>query len=136
MDHIQEHYRLYLVWDSVRYDQDHIASFTGAWFEGPVVQHAAQIQPNDNIRLDFTQDNLTTGLFLPDSFFVAVLRWKEVRYQDGRVTLCAATLDHNIAGTLRNLQQVERFVIDCSAHEEYQHIKTLVYPAWVVTKGT
>jgi hypothetical protein len=127
-----EGYQLFFNWAGLRYDKD-IAFFKKAWFSGPVLQRAAQIQPNDYLDLDFSSQNFTTALFIPDNFFIARLRWGALEYKDDRVVLKKCSLNHNKAGSLKDLQSGFKFLIDCSRHEEYMHQKFLVYPAWVMT---
>jgi hypothetical protein len=128
---IQNAYKLYFRWKRIRYEKD-TAFFTGAYFTGPVLVKAAEIQPQDHIDLDFTVQNKNTGLFLPKHFYIARLSWKDVTYKDDRVELKKCTLNHNKAGSLKDLENSFSFVIDCSRHDELMHRKILVYPAWVM----
>lgn len=130
---IQERYKLLFKWEGIRYE-DEVASFDKSWFEGPVLKIAAPIEQDNFMDLDFTKQNQTSNLFLPDGYYIARLRWKSVTYGDGVVELGNCTLTHNKAGTLRNLENGFHFAIDCSAHEEYFHRKTLVYPAFAINK--
>lgn len=128
---VEEKYTLYFNWVGADYTGE-VTSFAEAWFDGPVLADAAQISPNDNLQLDFTKQNFNTPLFLPDSFFIASLAWKEVEYKDDKVLLKDCTLSHNKAGTLKEIKDDFRFLIDCSSHEFEVHYKMLVYPAWVL----
>lgn len=128
---VPEAYQLFFSWEEIRYE-DSVAVFKEAWFEGPVIANALQLQPNDHIDLDFTQQNLNVGLFLPKNFFIARLQWKEVEYKEDRILLKGCMLSHNVGGSLRNLEQDFRILIDCSKHEEYTHRNFLVYPSWVL----
>ena len=131
---VTERYQLFLNWYGLKYNGD-IAIFNEAWFEGPVLQDAAQIQPNDYINLDFTKQNIDTSLFLPSGFFIARLAWEIVTYKDNKVILGSCTLSHNKAGSLKELEDGFKFLIDCSKHEEYLHNNHLVYPAWALSPG-
>ncbi len=128
---VMEGYQLYFNWEGIRYESD-TAVFKKAWLEGPVLQKAARIQATDFIDLDFTQQNLNTELFLPQNFFIARLRWKDVEYEEGQVVLKECTLNHNRSGSLKDLQDGYKFLIDCARHEEYLHNNILVYPSWVM----
>lgn len=128
---IRERYKLLFKWEGIRYEND-IAFFAKAWFEGPVLKIAAPVASDNFMDLDFTKQNEQSGLFLPKHYYIARLRWKEVTYKDNKVWLSNCALMHNRAGTLRNIKKSHYFVIDCSAHEEYFHRKTLVYPALVI----
>ena len=128
---VLEWYRLYLNWEGVFYTGD-VATFKLAWFDGPVLSDAARILPNDYLQLDFTRQNDDVPIFLTEHFFIAELAWKEVEYLGDRVYLKDCTLSHNKAGTLKELKDGFRILIDCSSHEEYQHYQFLLYPAWVL----
>jgi hypothetical protein len=131
---VSEPYRLFFNWYGLKYNGD-LASFNEAWFEGPVLQNAARIQDNDYISLDFTSQNNDTGLFLPTGFFIAKLSWEIVNYSEDKITLGSCILSHNKAGSLKELEDGFRFLIDCSKHEEHLHNNTLVYPAWALSSG-
>jgi hypothetical protein len=128
---VQEVYQLFFNWQGMKYSKD-VATFKKAWFDGPVLARAAQIEPNNYISLDFSLQNFQTNLFLPDNFFIARLSWKDVEYKDNKVILKKCSLLHNKAGSLKELKDGFKFLIDCSQHEEYMHRKMLVYPAWVL----
>jgi hypothetical protein len=128
---VKEIYQLFFQWKGLKYNGD-VATFKKAWFSGPVLQIAAKINPDTYMDLDFTRQNLDTKLFLPSNFYIARLRWKEVEYKDGDVTLKGCVLQHNKSGSLRELKNGLRFLIDCSGHDERIHHKMLVYPAWVL----
>jgi hypothetical protein len=128
---VPEGYQLFFSWEGIRYEKE-VALFKSAWFEGPVIKNALQLQPNDKIDLDFTAQNLNVDLFLPQNFFIAKLSWKEVEYKDDKILLKGCMLSHNVGGSLKNLQDDYRILIDCSKHEEYMHRNFLVYSSWVL----
>lgn len=128
---VKELYRLFFQWKGLKYNGG-VATFKKAWFSGPVLARAAQINPNTYIDLDFTSQNVDTKLFLPKGFFIARLQWKDVEYKDEEIILKGCVLLHNKAGSLKELKSGLRFLIDCSGHEERTHHKMLVYPAWVL----
>ena len=47
-------YRLELRWDTVEYPEADVAVLKGAYFTGPVLKEAAQIQGDDQLMLDMT----------------------------------------------------------------------------------
>jgi hypothetical protein len=128
---VREPYKLFFLWKGIVYNGN-VATFTETQFTGPVLKRAEKINPDTYIDLDFTAQNLGTGLFLPRTFYIARLQWKGVEYKDDIVLLKDCTLVHNKAGSLKTLQDGFRFLIDCSGHESYRHHKMLVYPAWVL----
>lgn len=119
-------YRLELHWDSVDY-ADEVALLKGAYFTGPVLREAAQIQPNDELTLDMTGQHL---IFIPD-YYQGVLKWQGVDYVGDRVFLKGATLKGKHVNSIETLKDNEWILIDCSQHEEEKHPFNLVYWAEV-----
>ena len=48
-----DRYRLELHWESVEYEQEGVCKVKGAYFSGPALIEAAEINPNDYLKLDF-----------------------------------------------------------------------------------
>jgi hypothetical protein len=128
---VKEWYKLFFSWTGIVYNGD-IATFASARFSGPVLKRAQKINPDTYIDLDFSYQNANTSLFLPRTFYVARLEWKEVEYKDDTVLLKDCTLLHTKTGSLKSLQDGFQFLIDCSGHEAHRHHTMLVYPAWVL----
>jgi len=128
---VVEKYKLFFNWRGIKYENK-VATFKRAWFAGPVITSALQVQSNDFLDLDFSLQNNDASLFLPKNFYVARLFWKDVEYKGDTVSLKGCTLSHNVGGTLRNLEDGFKFLIDCKNHEETTHRRFLVYPAWVL----
>lgn len=126
-----ESHKLILNWDSIKYEGE-VAILDQAQFSGPVLQISEQISPNDSINLDFTEQNMQVGIFIPKHYYIATLRWENIEYKEGIVYLYNSKLEHSKVGSLKNLQENMSLVIDCSKHEMHSHYKFLVYPAWVV----
>jgi hypothetical protein len=129
--YVLDSYKLYFRWNGLHYDRG-VTSFIKAWFYGPVLLGASKIQDNDFLDLDYTKQNLNTGLFVPKDFYIARLSWKTVTYIEDIVLLEECKLSHNKAGSLSNLKEGSSFLIDCSNHDETRHAKHLVYPAAVL----
>ena len=124
-------YRLELHWDTVSYNDDDVASLHGAYFMGPVLKDAAQIQPNDKLILDMTEQHM---IFIPE-YYQATLKWGEVTYKEDRVFLKNATVKGKHINSLETLKDNEWVLIDCSDHEEKKHPFHLVYFAQVRREG-
>ena len=85
---VMQKYRLELHWDTVEYPTEDMASLKKAYFMGPVLKEAAQINPNDQLMLDMTYQHM---IFVPE-YYQALLQWKGVEYRDGKVFLKGTTL--------------------------------------------
>lgn len=123
-------YRLELHWDTVEYPTDDVAVLKGAYFTGPVLKEAAQIQGDDQLMLDMTQQHM---IFVPD-YYQAVLKWKGVEYKDDKVFLKTATIKGKHVNSIETLDSDDFILIDCREHEEKTHAYHLVYWAQVCKK--
>lgn len=131
--YIPERYRLVFSWEGLHYEGND-ARFTRAGFSGPVIALMARVNDNDHIDLDFTEQNKSSGLFIPHHYYIARLSWAEVSYKSWGIELMNVTLSHHKTGSLRELTDKMRFYIDCSRHEHHTHHKFLVYQAWVINE--
>lgn len=127
---IANKYRLELHWDRIEYDEE-LALPKGAYFSGPVLKEAAQIQPDDELILDMTNQHL---VFIPD-YYQATMKWKEVDYKQDRVFLKDVTIRGKHVNSIETLKDTDWIIIDCSQHEQEKHPYHLVYFS-EVRKGT
>jgi len=116
-------YRLELHWDKVEYNRDDVAVLKGAYFEGPVLQEAAQLNEEDSLVLDMTKQHM---LFMPD-YYQATLRWKGLDYKDGRIYLKEASIKGKYVNSIEALRNDDWLLIDCTEHEMATHVFHLVY---------
>ena len=123
-------YRLELHWDSVDYNREDVAVLRGAYFTGPVLKNAAQINQEDELILDMTQQHL---VFVPD-YYQATLKWKGVEYRNNKVFLKEAYIKGKYVNSLEKLENDDWILIDCKDHEEKKHPFLLVYWAEVHKK--
>lgn len=107
-------YRLELRWKDVEY-QDEVAVLKGAYFCGPVLAHAAQINEADHLTLDMTGQHV---IFAPmEDFYQATLEWQGVDYKDGRVYLKQAFVKGKYINSLEKLEKDDWILIDCKGHD-------------------
>ena len=125
-------YRLELHWDSVEIAEDDRAVFKGAYFTGPVLSDAAQINDDDQLTLDMTKQHAILAPTI--DYYQAVLKWKGVDYKDDKVFLKEAWLRGKYVNSLEKLESDDWILIDCREHEEKNHPFLLVYWAEVYKK--
>jgi len=118
-------YRLELHWDSVEYPQDDKAVLKGAYFTGPVLSDAAQINDDDQLMLDMTKQHVILAAM--DDYYQAVLKWKGVNYRDDKVFLKEVWVQGKYVNVLERLENDDWILIDCKEHEESKHPYLLVY---------
>ncbi len=125
-------YRLELHWDSVEIVEDDRAVLKGAYFTGPVLSDAAQINDDDQLTLDMTKQH---AILAPkEDYYQAVLKWKGVDYKDDKVFLKEVWLRGKYVNSLEKLENDDWILIDCREHEEANHPFLLVYWAEVYKK--
>ena len=124
---VLDKYRLELHWDRVEHNRDDVAVLKSAYFEGPVLQDAAQLNEEDSLVLDMTTQHM---IFIPD-YYQSTLRWKGVVYKDNRVYLKEASIKGRHVNSIETLRDTDWILIDCKEHEIATHIFHLVYWAEV-----
>jgi len=131
---LSERFRLELHWDDVLYEQPGRCKVIGAYFTGPVLQIAQQINSNDNIMLDF----FSQYLHLVKSVYVAKFFWKEVTYVDNnnKVLLSDAFIEHDKElNNVPTLSNADWLMIDTQGHDVKNHPYVLVYKTYVMNEG-
>ncbi len=112
---VLDKYRLELRWDLVSYNRDNVAVLKGAYFSGSVLKDATQLQEEDSLILDMTQQHL---IFPPmDSFYQAVLTWKGVDYRGDKIFLKEAYVKGKYINSIETLKDKDWIVIDCKEHD-------------------
>jgi hypothetical protein len=125
----KERYRLELRWEGITYHDEQTAVLTGAYFTGPVLKEAQQIQSPDFIDLDLTKQHLLVF----DSYYIVRLSWEGVEYcSDGTVALQEAVLSNKLLRSLHNVEDKDYILINTEKHEEELHAYNLVYDAEVM----
>jgi len=127
---LSERYRLELHWKKVLRPKAGEMHLVDAYFSGPALAQAEQINSNDTIRLDFCSQLIT----LVKSVYVADLFWGEVKYNKTQTVILKNALikyDPALKG-IPNLENKDYLVIDTSGHENEKHLYNLLYPTYVV----
>jgi hypothetical protein len=128
---LSEKYRLELHWDKVLRPKAGTIIFSGAYFSGPVLAQAAQINNKDFIMLDFCSQLAV----IVKNTYVVKFSWERVSYLNNIVGLGTAIMefDPDIKG-IPNLEDTDYLVIDTKDHEHTKHAFHTLYPAYVVKK--
>lgn len=108
-------YRLELHWDSIDYSQEGIASLKGSYFTGPVLKQAAQLNDQDQLLLDMSQQHV---IFPPvTDYYQATLHWKGIAYQEDRVILKNAWITGKYVAKVEKFNDQDWLLIDCKGHD-------------------
>jgi hypothetical protein len=120
-------YILFIKWVKANYDVSDTNKILleGVYMSGPVLKYAAKVAPNDNIRLDFTAQYSSEI----SDYYIATLRWGDVRYAGGIIYLGDCVLDCKYKDVLPSINNDDYIVVDTSLHEEVTHPYFLNYTA-------
>lgn len=131
---LSERYRLELHWEKAIYDSPGICKLSGAYFYGPALYEAQQINNNDYIMLDFFKQYVV----VVSNVYVAKLSWEEVVYpNNGKVFLKNTMITHDTElNKVPKLAFTDYLIIDTKGHDEAQHPFNLVYKTYVVSETT
>lgn len=125
----RQKYKLELHWDKLNYHDDSHITMVGAYFTGPVLKDAVQLEAPDYIDLDLTPQLLT----VLDSYYIIRLDWKRVEYKsNGDIILFDATLTNDYLKSLHKLEDSDYIMVNTEKHEESTHAYHLVYEAQVI----
>jgi hypothetical protein len=130
-----ERYRLEVHWEKVLRPEAGVMCLVDAYFSGPALSEAEQINSNDYIRLDFCSQLI----ILVKNVYVGDLKWGEVSYsrKSGKSIVglkdAVVEYDPSING-IPNLKDNDYLVIDTSGHENEKHLYNLLYPTYVVNE--
>jgi hypothetical protein len=125
-----ERYKLELHWEKAIYETKGICKLENATFSGPALSDAEEVQPNDNILLDFYSQYIV----LVKNVYVAKLSWGAVKYNKGNtISLMDAKITHDTElNRVPKLKDNDYLVIDTSDHEIAIHMFHLTYKTYVV----
>ena len=120
-------YTLIIKWLHVAYEvaDDKLLKFDGAYFYGPVLKKASKILPNDNIKLDFTEQYAGK---IPE-YYIATLLWGDVKYIGDIVYLSDCMLVCEYKHVLPKVKDDDFIMVDTKMHEDVLHKYNLTYPA-------
>ena len=131
---LSERFRLELKWKKAIYEIEGVCKLNGAYFCGPALVEALQLNNNDHIMLDF----FVQYMVLVNNVYVAKLSWGEVVYNgDGTISLKDAIITHDTElNRVPKLKDNDYLVIDTENHEVEKHLFHTVYKTFVVNETT
>ncbi len=131
---LSERFRLELKWKKAIYEMPGVCKLENAYFCGPALVEALQLNNNDNILLDFYGQYL----ILVKNVYVAKLSWGEVIYNSNNtITLKDAMITHDTElNKVPKLRNNDYLVIDTQDHVVEKHAFNMVYKTYVVNETT
>ena len=125
-----ERYRLEIHWSKAEYKIEGVCYLRDAYFSGPALQIAEEIQPNNHMLLDFYKQYY----IFAENVYIATFAWGNVTYNsDGTVALDEVTLSHDTElNRVPKLKNDDYLVIDTKNHEVESHSQFPTYTTIVV----
>jgi len=127
---LSERFRLEIHWQKCTHSEGEI-HFTGAYFSGPVLKEAVELNQADHITLDFCKQTM----IVVDGVYIGTFAWNGIEYSENKIFLKAAVLIYD--EELKNipkLNDTDYLVIDTRSHENEKHNYNALYPTYVVGK--
>lgn len=124
----REKYKLELRWDELIYHDETTAVLKGAYFAGPALKIAQEIEAPDQIDLDLTPQHF----HVLGSYYIVRLHWDGVGYEGSRVLLKNARIVNQNLKSIHKLGNEDYILIDTEKHEEAVHAFNLVYDSQVM----
>ena len=125
---ISEKYRLEIRCKKAIYDKEGVANLMGCYLCGPVINDVAQMNADDSILLDFSNQYI---VFVPN-YYVARLSWRQVKHVDNVIYLYDAKLSNSFINSVPKLNVGDHILVDTKNHEDNKHQHHLTYPAYLV----
>ena len=125
---ISERYRLEIHWDKVLYEQDEVAKFEGCYLSGPAVKEIEQMNRQDYIRIDFSNQYK----IFTDDFYTATFSWDGVRQTPDKIYLSNVILKNKYVNSVPKLNDDDYIVVDTKNHVPEKHQFFLMYPSFLV----
>jgi len=130
---LSDRYRLELHWTGITFEEG-FCVFEGAYFSGPALQEALQLNHSDHIMLDF----FSQYLILVSSPYVGKFEWEGPSYKnDNTIHFDRAVMIHeDELNRVPKLTPNDFLIIDTKGHEVEDHPFNLVYKTYVVNEDT
>ena len=129
---LSERFRLELHWKKCTHKKGEI-HFEGAYFSGPVLKQAVELNQSDHITLDFCRQTMV----VVNGVYIGTFAWNGVEYGQDKIFLRAAVMMYD--KKLKNipkLKDTDYLVIDTRDHENEKHNYNSLYPTYVVSKDS
>jgi len=125
-----EKYKLEIHWSKADYKTEGVCILKDAYFSGPALQIAEEIQPNNSMLLDFYKQYY----IFAENVYIATFAWGAVKYvSEGKIMLSDVTLSHDTElNRVPKLKDDDYLVIDTEDHEAEKHSQHPTYVTIVV----
>ena len=127
---LSEKYRLELKWSNIEYN-DNIVNLRGAYFEGPVINDIAVLEPNDCIKLDFGKQYSS----IISKYYIVDFCWGSVSFNNKKILLSDSYMLINYDSSIPKIKQNDYIVIDTKDHRSEVHHYNLTYKSYLVDSG-
>lgn len=126
---VAERYRLEIYWNKAIYKEGEV-SLLGCCLAGPVIKEIDQMEQEDSIALDFSNQY---RIFVPQHY-VARLSWKGVSHTSTKIYLDNVILSNKFTNSVPKLNDNDFIVVDTKDHTDTKHEYNLMYPAYLINR--
>ena len=125
-----ERFRLEIYWNKVIYKKEGEASLVGCCLAGPVIKEIDQMEQEDSIALDFSNQYRIFVL----QHYVARLSWNGAVHTPTKIYLDNVVLSNKFTNSVPKLNDNDFMVVDTKDHTDTKHEHHLTYPAYLINK--
>jgi hypothetical protein len=128
---LSERFRLELHWNKCTHTKAGEMHFEGAYFSGPVLKQAVELNQSDHMTLDFCHQTMV----VVNNVYTGTFAWNGVEYKSNKILLKAAVLMYD--DDLKNIPKLDDedyLVIDTRNHENEKHNFHTLYQTYVISK--
>jgi len=125
---LKDRFKLEIHWEKVVYNKDGVAQLINCYLIGPVLNELTQLNNEDYIFLDFTNQYC---IFIP-SYYIAKFYWRGVHYLESIIKLDFALLENKYINSVPKLENDDFLIVDTSNHTDDKHAMYLTYDAYLI----
>ncbi len=125
-----EKYRLEIHWSKAIYKKEGEVNLVGCCLTGPVIGEVNQMEQEDSIALDFSNQYRIFVL----QHYVARLSWKGVEHTPTKIYLDNVILSNKFTNSVPKLNDSDSIVVDTKNHTDTKHEHHLTYPAYLIKR--
>ena len=125
---VSEKFRLEVHWKKVNYGKEGVSNIQGCYLSGPVLKEVDQLNEEDFIKLDFSNQYI---IFVKN-YYISELSWSGVKHTTEKIFLYNAKLENMNINVVPKLKNKDHIVIDTQNHEDEKHQYNMTYTSYLL----
>jgi len=123
-----EKFRMEVHWKKVSYEKEGVANIKGCYLSGPVLKEVEQLNEEDFIKLDFTNQYI---IFVKN-YYIAKLFWNGVKHTPEKIFLYNVKFENMDINAVPKLRNNDYIIIDTQDHEDEKHQYHMTYTSYLL----